>query len=103
MPKYRDRLQIIGDILSLLVDPKGKCKTHIMYQCNLSYTLTKTYLKALLEAQLITWKDKKCYITEKGQKFLSQYRTYVITRKVLQDSLMDLEKKETLLQKLLRG
>jgi len=39
MGKYRDRLQIIADILSVVRD--GAKKTHVMYQANLSFTLLK--------------------------------------------------------------
>jgi len=46
MGKYRDRLQIIADMLSVVRG--GAKKTHIMYQANLSYTLLGRYLSEVL-------------------------------------------------------
>jgi len=77
LAKYRDKLQIIAEILEIATD--GAKKTHIMYQCNLSYSLLKRYLRDILRAELICPEDYgNCYvITEKGRSFLKKFENYV--------------------------
>ena len=48
----RSRLEIAFRILKMATKDKLK-KTHIMYQCNLSYSSTVKYLKMLMEFGLI--------------------------------------------------
>ncbi|MDH5267795.1 MAG: winged helix-turn-helix domain-containing protein, partial [Candidatus Bathyarchaeota archaeon] len=43
----RNRLEIISEILQ--VAKNGAKKTHVMYQCNLSYRQTEKYLNHLLK------------------------------------------------------
>lgn len=75
MSKYRDRLQIIADILSI-ADRRAK-KTRIMYQANLSYRLLCHYLSKVLDAGLIKSEDDDCYVlTAKGKAFLSRHEEY---------------------------
>lgn len=72
MGKYRDRLQIIADILSVIRD--GAKKTRIMYQANLSYTLLTNYLNEVVAAGLVSFGSEDCYIlTRKGKEFLGMY------------------------------
>jgi len=52
--KYRDRSNIIGDILdSINSDPKGKTKTSIMRGANLNLDQVNTYLHYLMILGLI--------------------------------------------------
>jgi predicted transcriptional regulator len=72
--KYRDRTSIIGDILdSINSDPKGKAKTSIMRDANLSLRQVDTYLKHLMVSGLIRATDPiesqeiaRYRLTEKG-------------------------------------
>ncbi len=68
----RDRLKIIAEILQ--VAKNGVKKTHIMYQCNLSYRQTKKLLTSLLETGLIRI-GNSYDTTEKGLRFLEAYQT----------------------------
>jgi predicted transcriptional regulator len=75
MGKYRGKLQIIADILSVVRG--GAKKTHVMYQANLSFTLLKRYLSEVLEAGLVSHDDEDHYeLTRRGQSFLDKYGEY---------------------------
>jgi len=96
--KYRNRLQIIADIL--YIAGKGVKKTRIMYQANLSYDLLKRYLAETLEAGLLSIdKDKKLYvITRKGEEFLEKYGEYSERCNRLQEQFKDARKDELVLE-----
>ena len=68
----RDRLKIIAEILQAAKN--GAKKTHIMYQCNLSYHQTKKFLTFLLETGFIRI-GNSYDTTEKGLRFLQTYQT----------------------------
>jgi predicted transcriptional regulator len=70
--KRRSEIQIINDILSL--SKKGVKKTEILYQNNMSYSQLQTYLKFLLDKQIIR---ENIIINEKG----SSKRIYINTEK----------------------
>jgi len=90
MGSYRDRLQIIADILSI-AGTRAK-KTQIMYQANLSYRLLCRYLKVVMKADLICFEDGNCFIlTKKGQDFLDRYQEYSKRRRLLENHLNDME------------
>jgi len=56
--KYRDRPSIIGDILdSITSDPKGKTKTSIMREANLSLEQVNKYLQHLVISGMIKAAD----------------------------------------------
>lgn len=75
MGKYRDRLQIIADILSI-TSSRAK-KTQIMYQANLSYKLLCRYLDEVMDADLVCFDDEDWYVlTPKGKEFLSRHEEY---------------------------
>lgn len=75
MGNYRDRLQIIADILT--VASKEAKKTQIMYQANLSYRLLCRYLGEVTKTGLIVLQDKDRYVlTEKGKEYLDQHEEY---------------------------
>ena len=75
MAKYRDRLQIVADILS--ITSKRAKKTRIMYQGNLSYKLLCKYLNAVITAGLVSCENGDCYVfTAKGKEFLKRHEEY---------------------------
>jgi len=72
--QYRSRIQIAADILEIAKD--GSRKTRIMYQGNLSFDLLQKYLDMLVNFGLLDVRgSEKSYIaTEKGRRFLEDYR-----------------------------
>jgi predicted transcriptional regulator len=71
MVKYRDRLEIIADILRAVGD--GAKKTRIMYLANLSYRLLEKYLGETVDAGLVFPNHNSYEVTEKGQSFIERY------------------------------
>ncbi len=81
MANYRQRLDIIADILEVVsVDAK---KTQIMFKANLSYKALTKYLSDVIKASLVTYEQKRqCYrLTDKGHNFLNTYKVYCKTNK----------------------
>jgi predicted transcriptional regulator len=97
---YRDRLDIIADILNV-VSREAK-KTQIMYQANLSYKVLQRYLSEVAEASLMTFHDhKQCYmLTFKGQEYLDAYKDYARYSKAMEKRLNDFSMKRKLLENL---
>jgi len=97
MGVYRDRLQIIADIL--LITSRKSRKTQIMYQANLSHSLLCRYVKALTDADLIAAEDGDFYVlTGKGKTFLDLHETYLKKERLLRTRLECLEKERALLE-----
>ncbi len=97
MGKYRDKLQIIADILSIA--SSGARKTQIMYQANLSYKLLCRYLGEVMDAGLVCCDDEDSYVlTSKGKAFLYKYEEYSQARKHLKAHLDDVKKERILLE-----
>jgi predicted transcriptional regulator len=71
---YRNRLEIIADILRVAGD--GSKKTRIMYFANLSYQLLERYLAKVIEARLLNRNGDRYEVTEKGRIFLEKFDTY---------------------------
>ena len=73
----RNDIDIIADILKKA--KKGAGKTRLMYYCNLSFSQIKTYLRFLLEIELLDahpvgQNNRKSYqTTARGLKFLDTY------------------------------
>ncbi len=79
MSKKRTRLEVIKDILNVIKDRNGRIKpTHILYKSNLSHHMMEEYLNELISKEFIVEKkldkSKTYFITEKGIKFLENYR-----------------------------
>ena len=73
--QYRSRIQIAADILEIAKE--GSRKTKIMYMGNLSFDLLQKYLDMLVNYDLLQVREKpeRSYVaTEKGQRFLEDYR-----------------------------
>lgn len=102
MGRYRDRLQIIADILYIAgKGGKGAKKTQIMYQANLSYRLLCRYLGEVLDADLVSFENGKCYVlTDRGKKFLSRHEEYSKRCKSLQKHLDHVNNEKTALKRM---
>ena len=71
MVSYRNRLEIIADILN--ATGSGAKKTRIMYLANLSHKLLKKYLGETIKVGLLYF-NHDCYeVTEKGRSFIERY------------------------------
>ncbi len=84
MANYRQRLDIIADILEVIsLDAK---KTQIMFKANLSYKALTKYLSEVLNASLATYEQgRQCYsLTKKGYDFLGAYKIYCKTNKQIE-------------------
>jgi predicted transcriptional regulator len=68
----RNNLEVLAKILELA--EKGKRKTGIMYQCNLSYPTTVKTINFLLEQEMIEKRSPVYYTTSKGLEFLMKFR-----------------------------
>ena len=82
MEKKRDRLEVIRDILRVIQTGSGKIKpTQILYKSNLSHGMMKDYIKDILSIGLAKEthaKEGRTYsITEKGLKYISEYKTII--------------------------
>ena len=82
----RDRLEIIAQILH--VAKNGAKKTHVMYQCNLSYNQTKNFINYLLETGLLRI-GNSYHTTDKGLRFLQTYKTLdrLLNKKIVRANL----------------
>lgn len=82
MERKRNKLEVIRDILLVIREKNGKAKpTRILYKSNLSHMMMKEYLGDLISRALIKetkTKEGRTYaLTEKGNKYLSEYGTIV--------------------------
>lgn len=99
MSRYRNRLQIIADILSIASRPATK--TRIMYQANLSYKLLCRYLVEVIDAGLVSFENENCYaLTSKGKEFLNRHNEYSKRCKTLGEHLNHVNNEKTLLEKM---
>ena len=103
MSKYRDKLQIISDILSVVRD--GAKKTHVMYQANLSYRLLSRYLTEVLNSGLITHHDDEdgYKLTRRGQNFLDRFNEYSKRCGQLEQQLNHVNGEKTVLENIIGG
>jgi len=99
LSRYRDRLQIIADILSI-ASRRAK-KTQIMYQANLSYKLLCRYLGEVLDAGLVSFENEECYVlTAKGEEFLNRHEEYSKRCKNLEEHLNHVNDERVALEKM---
>lgn len=100
MVSYRDRLDIIADILNV-VSREAK-KTQIMYQANLSYKVLQRYLTEITAASLIHFVETQQYyaLTDKGQEYLEAYKDYARCSKTMERRLNDFSIKRKILESL---
>jgi predicted transcriptional regulator len=97
---YRDRLDIIADILN--VASRAAKKTQLMYQANLSYKVLQKYLSEITDAELVHFEDvRQCFmLTVKGQEYLDAYREYSKCNKNMEKRLNDIFIKRQVLESL---
>lgn len=74
MVKYRERLEIMADILSAVGN--GAKKTRIMYVANLSYKLLEKYLGETINVGLVCFNHDSYEVTEKGRTFIERYSDF---------------------------
>jgi predicted transcriptional regulator len=99
MSKYRNRLQIIADILSI-VSVRAR-KTRIMYQANLSYRLLCRYMGEVMEAGLVSSVNEECYVlTARGKIFLTRHEQYSKRCKSLAEHLNHVNNEKSILEKM---
>jgi predicted transcriptional regulator len=101
--KYRDRLDIIADILD--VAGRNAKKTQIMYQANLSYAILQKYLSEIVAASFVDFEfDSQRYLlTPKGEKFLRAYKEYSKNNKTVEKRLNDVAAKRKVLEEMCSG
>jgi predicted transcriptional regulator len=100
MGNYRDRFDIIADILT--VASQEAKKTRIMYQANLSYKVLQRYLTEIVDASLVTFEDhdQQYKLTIKGLEYLDAYKNYARCFKNMQKHLNDFSLKRKALENL---
>ena len=100
MVTYRDRLDIIADILN--VASQEARKTQIMYQANLSYKVLQRYLSEIVEAQLVIFEDheQRYKLTIKGHDYLDAYKDYARCSRSMEKHLNDFSVKKKVLENL---
>lgn len=76
MRTYRDRFDIIADVLNIA--GRNARKTQIMYQANLSFSVTQKYLAEVEAASLVAFDSEthRFVLTPKGREFLDAYKSY---------------------------
>jgi len=97
---YRDRLDIIADILNV-VSREAK-KTQIMYQANLSYKVLQRYLTEIVEASLVSFEDEsqRYLLTGKGHEYLDAYKEYARCSRSMEKRLTEFSTKKQVLENL---
>jgi predicted transcriptional regulator len=73
--KYRERIEIIAQILKAVNGNGGTTKTKIMYKAFLSYVQLIEYVPLLTENDLLQYNEKThtFRLTARGQRFLKKY------------------------------
>ena len=77
----RNSLDICADILK--VTQNGANKTRMVYKANLNFNIIKKYIKRLTDSGLLESVDGHFFATDKGSRFLAQYREFVEPLSVL--------------------
>ncbi len=90
--KYRDRNEIIAQILQTANGNRVRL-TKIMYDAYLSHSLTRDYVRLLIERGLIEYLDgeRTFKTTEKGMNFLqihSKVHGYILHKKQEKPSIL---------------
>ena len=79
MPKKRERLEVIRDILKTIQSNRNIKPTRLLYSSNLSPQMFKDYLNELVSKGFIKLDidkdEKKTFsLTKKGYEFLQEYK-----------------------------
>ncbi len=70
----RTELEIIRDLLVIAKD--GSCKTGLVYKGNLNFKIIKKYINRLSEYGFLESEKGLYFTTDKGNRFLVQYREF---------------------------
>jgi len=100
MVKYRDRLDIVADVL--IAVGKGAKKTKIMYLANLSYSLLEKYLDETVGSGLIFFNHETYEMTEKGRTFIEMYGEFSSKRSKIVSELERVTFEKEVLEKMCR-
>jgi predicted transcriptional regulator len=73
MTKYRDRVDILADVLEAATE--NRLKTKIMYSANLNHKLLSKYLEEALTLGFVSTDGNGYGVTEKGLEFLERYNS----------------------------
>jgi predicted transcriptional regulator len=97
---YRDRLDIIADILS--VARATAKRTQIMYQANLSYKVLCKYLDEVIAASLLSFDNgqQRYVLTTNGKVWLAAYFEYSRSNKSVEKRLDEIRTKKKVLEDL---
>ena len=97
---YRDRLDIIADVLN--VARQNPRKTQIMYGANLSYKVLQKYLGEVISASLVAFDNVRQHymLTDKGEEFLQLYKEYSKVNKIFERHLILVQAKRSELEDL---
>ena len=98
MGKYRNRIEIIADILNVALVSVNKTK--IMYVANLSYRLLEKYLHEIIELDFITFRNNSYEVTEKGRDFLERYNEFSRKYIMIDDKLRKIMLEREVLKRL---
>jgi len=99
LSKYRSKLRIISDILT--VARKGAKRTQIMYQANLSYRLMDRYLREVLSTGLVNCVNGNLYVvTKAGEEFLSKCIEFFEQSRRLEREFNEIQVSKMFLEKL---
>ncbi len=100
---YRDRFDIIADVLS--VADRNARKTQIMYQANLSFSVMQKYLAEVAAASLVNFETatQRFVLTPKGREFLEAYKAYSKTFQNAEKRLNEVAAKRKVLESLCSG
>jgi predicted transcriptional regulator len=71
----RNDLDICADLLK--VAKNGAKKTQLVYKANLNFNIIKKYLERLTDNGLIESEKGRFFTTDKGAKYLEQYREFI--------------------------
>ena len=100
MGSYRNRLDIIADILNAA--SQGAKKTQVMYKANLSYRLLTKYLTEVTQLGFVHFEvsQKRYLLTQRGKEFLARYKEYSRHNKRFEKQLNNVHDKRKVLEKL---
>ena len=98
MGKYRDKLDIVVDVLKTAGESGGVKKTKIMYQANLSFRLLEKYLGLVLSNGFLQRDGSKYELTGTGIEFLDRCNRLFEKYSKAQKTLKDLDDERETLQ-----
>ena len=98
MTKYRNRVDIIADILKVAIE--GAKKTRIMYFANLSYKLLEKYLAETSKIGFLRFNHDGYEVTETGRAFLQRYRDFSSRYSSVEKTLQSMAFEREILEKM---